>query len=209
MKIFGLDVFPTSDEKAQSLLDSVLCSEGGEQGESTGGDSYDVIELLENVSPEMLARILLSPLANYLSPDKVRRILNRLTLEGFVSVVSQEVGRVLEPDDSVRKCILGKVTYSQGLVDGFMREVAVLKDEAVEPSEVDTDIYNPYASAYNALKSLHFRLMTLGEKLSSPEIVGLIDSARKHIDAVGRAGENVSGLLGYLDRILKMFEKRE
>ena len=39
---------------------------------------------------------------DYLSPDKVRRILNRLTLDGFVSVVSQEIGRVLEPDDVVK-----------------------------------------------------------------------------------------------------------
>ena len=203
-------MFRTPDEKAQSLIDSVLCSEGGEQGESTDSASYDVIELLENVSPEMLARILLSPLANYLSPDKVRRILNRLTLEGFVSVVSHEIGRVLEPDDVVRKCILGKVTTdSRNLVDGFMREAAALKDEEVKPGGADAGIDSSYANAYNALKALHLRLMALGEKLSNPEIVGLIDSARKHIDAVGRAGENVSGLSGYLDRILKMFEKRE
>ena len=195
MKILGLDLFLNSDEKAQVLID-------------TDCASYDVIELLEKVSPEMLARILLSPLANYLSPDKVRRILNRLTLDGFVSVVSQEIGRVLEPDDIIRQFILGRVTPSQNLVDCFDREAGILKDEAVESGEIGVGIDSRYVITHKVLKALHLRLLMFGEKLNNSEIIELIDSAREHICVASRAGEDVSELSGYLDRILSMFGKR-
>ena len=151
---------------------------------------------------------------DYLSPDKVRRILNRLTLDGFVSVVSQEIGRVLEPDDVVRKCILGRVIPSQDLVGCFNREAGILKDEVVKPGEIDAGkidggFNSHYAITYRALKALHLRLMMFGEKLNDSEIIKLIDSAREHICVASRAGEDVSELSGYLDRILGMFEKRK